>query len=326
MNYIIVIINIIIISLLFKKAAGNLKIKSLNAISYLFYSLIIFNYIGMSIIYCGFTQHYLIKKILYSREVIVTSYWAMTLAMYLLPISISFFSRYVYKIKNISGRCLDKQNEKINDIDGKKSKVVYKICLISFLVCLFATIYVFDKIGYVSLFKFLDSSFDFASERIRAGRNFCGNVYIKNLGMLFLAPIISYISYIYMRKTKEKKWILLFIISFILCIFAKTYDFEKAPVIYFIAYFFLIEIILGNVNSIKRIVTYGLVIIVMVFTMYFTVSKYNKELISLSVGPLSRIVMSEPGALLLHFDAFPEKIPYMDGHSFPSFTKMFWRV
>ena len=70
MNYVIAILNLIVIIFLFRKAAGNLKISSLNVISYVFYSLLIFEFLGMSIIYCGFNSHYTISLINNNREVI----------------------------------------------------------------------------------------------------------------------------------------------------------------------------------------------------------------------------------------------------------------
>ena len=320
MNYVIAILNLIVIIFLFRKAAGNLKISSLNVISYVFYSLLIFEFLGMSIIYCGFNSHYTISLINNNREVINKTYLAMTLAMYILPIFIIIFNRYVYKIVAINKRYREKNSSEVSDI--KNTNKMFYICVTFLVISFISMVYVFSKIGYIPLLKFFDKGFDFAKERINSGRLFTGNVYIKNLVMLLLTPLISYISYIYMRTTKEKRWIILFIISFIMCVFVKTYDFSKAPVVYYCLYFFIIEVMLGNIKSFKKVIPYVIGGCALILVMYFTVAKYNGKLLSLSTGPLSRLTISQPGSLLLHFDAFPEKTQYLNGHSFPSFSKV----
>lgn len=321
MNYIITIIVLLIVIFLFHRAAGSLKLNKLNIISYIFYGILIFDFIGISLIYCGFDNHYLVSKISGNYEVISKAYWSMVWVMISLPSTVILFNKYCYKIANINKRNSINIDTKVDLTDKKMNNLVYKVCIVSLLICLAATIYVFCNIGYVPLFKLLDSSFDYALERIKSGRNFVGNEYIKNLIMLLLTPLISYLSYIYMRTTHEKKWRFIFLLSFILCIFVKTYDFSKAPVIYYIAYLFFIEIIIGNIKKFKTIVRYAFVIVLLVIGMYLTVGKYNGNFLSLSNGPVSRVIITQPGTLLLHFDAFPNKAPYLKGHSFPKIAR-----
>ena len=321
MKYVVALLNLIIIIWLFKRAAGNLKISSLNIISYVFYSILIFDFIGISIIYCGFNSHYLVRLISYNRDVINKSYWAMVIMMYLLPMSIRFFNNHVYKIKSINNKLISKKSEKLLETNKETSNKAFIICAIILFICLGTTIYVFYNIGYVPLFKFFVNNFDYAAERIKSGREFIGNVYIKNIIMLLLTPIVSYISYVYMRVKKEKKWIILFIISLILCVFVKTYDFSKSPIVYYFAYFLFIEIILGNVKNLKKVVPYVLGLFGLVVVLYITVANYKGDMLSFSSGPISRLTISQPGSLLLHFDAFPNKSPYLMGHSFPKVTK-----
>ena len=321
MNYLIVLINLFIIIFLFYRAAGNLKIAKLNIISYTFYSILIFEFIGISLVYCGFSNHYLVNKVAGNYDVINKAYWSMVWVMIALSSTIILTNKYFYKIANINKRNSLNIDTKVDLSNKKMNHVVYKVCVVSLIVCLIATIYVFNKIGYVPLFKLFDSSFDYAVERIKSGRNFPGNEYIKNIVMLLLTPLLSYLSYIYMRTTHEKKWRYIFAISFILCLFVKTYDFSKAPIVYYIAYFFFIEIIIGNIKRFKVIIKYLVIIICLVVGMYLTVGKYNGNFLSLSNGPISRVIITQPGTLLLHFDAFPNKTPYLNGHSFPKIAR-----
>ncbi len=321
MNYIIATIVIITSIFLFKKASGNLKINLINISSFAFYSLMIFEFIGVTLVYLGFRDHYLIRKIENSNVINIT-YWAMAYTMIALPSVILIANKFIFKINNINELYIQNINSKVEVENENTRKKIYILLIIGAIICLIATIYVFCCIGYIPLFKFLDSSFDFATERINIGRNFCGNQYIKNIVMLIITPIISYIAYIYMRTTKERKWKLLFALLFILNIFVKTYDFSKAPIIYYICYFFIIEVMLGNTAKFKKVIPYITVAIILIVVLYSAIYNYSGKLISLSSGPLSRIVITQAGTMFLHFDAFPKNTDYLYGHSFPIFTKL----
>ena len=104
----------------------------------------------------------------------------------------------------------------INDTgDGKN---IFLAILAVSLICLAATIYVFWNIGYVPLLKIFDPGFDKATARIEISRGFQGNIYIRNLICLTITPLLSYISYIYYRVTRKRKWLYLLGIQIVLCI------------------------------------------------------------------------------------------------------------
>lgn len=321
MNYIIAIIVIIISAYLFKKASGTLKVNLVNVSSYVFYSLMVFEFLGVTLAFLGFKDHYLINRIM-NNNVINITYWCMAYTMIILPLVILLFNKYIFKIKNIKENYINNINEKVDLEDKEYRNRVFILVSIGLVICLVATIYVFYCIGYVPLFKFFDNSFDFATERINSGRNFSGNQYIKNIIMLIITPLLSYISYIYMRTTSEKKWKILFGILFILCVFIKTYDFEKAPIIYYVCFFFIIEVMLGKTAKLKKIIPYVIIACILVVVMYITVGGYTGTIFTLSSGPLSRLMITQAGTLMLHFDAYPNQIPYLNGHSFPPFTKV----
>lgn len=323
MNYAIAIIVIIISAYLFKKASGTLKINLINVTGYVFYSLMIFEFIGITLVFLGFRDHYLIDKIT-NDNVINIAYWCMAYTMIILPLTILLFNKYVFKIKNVKETYIENINKEVELEDKKYCNRVFILVTIGLSVCLIATIYVFYCIGYIPLFKFLDSTFDFATERIKSARSFGGNQYIKNIVMLMITPLLSYIAYIYMRTTKENKWKVLFGASFILNFFVKTYNFEKAPIIYYICFFFIIEVMLGKTSKFKKVLPYIITACLLVVIMYSTVAGYKGKMLSLSNGPLSRLMISQAGTLMLHFEAFSDKTPYLHGHSFPPFTKIFF--
>lgn len=321
MNYIIAILIIGISTYAFKKASGTLKVNLINITSFAFYILMAFEFIGLTLIYLGFRDHYIIEKLKNSNTINIT-YWCMAYAMIILPLVIILANKYIFKIKNMKKTYLENINKDVLIENKIVRQKLFVLIVIALVICVLAMIYVFSCIGYFPLTKYFDSNFDYATERINISRNFDGNIYIKNIVMIFLTPFLSYIAYIYMRTTKEKKWIILFIISFILSVIVKTYDFSKAPIIYYICFFFIIEVMLGKTIKLRKIIPYLVIAIILVLVLYYVIMDYSGTIFSLTNGPVSRIVMSQAGALLLHFDAFPNEIDYLNGHSFPPFTKI----
>ena len=85
MEYVISILVLLIYIFLFKKAAGTLKPNLLNVISFTFYSILFFQVIGVTIVYLGFRDHYIINKIV-NEETIQKTYYFLTYAMICMPI------------------------------------------------------------------------------------------------------------------------------------------------------------------------------------------------------------------------------------------------
>ena len=321
MNYVIAIFIIGLSGYLFRKASGTLKLNLINVSSFVFYSLMAFEFIGVSLVYLGFKDHYLIEKI-NSNEVINITYYSMAYTMVIMLIVMILANRFIFKIKDMKQVYLDNINEPVELENKKIQNKLFILIAIGLAICFIATIYVFYCIGYIPLFKFFDNSFDFATERINSNRNFDGNVYVKNIIMLIITPLLSYIAYVYMRTTKEKKWIILFILSFILSIIIKTYDFSKSPVIYYICFFFIIEVLLAKTFKLRKIIPYIVIVIIIVVLFYNIIMEYEGDFFSLSSGPISRVFMGQASTLFLHFQTFPDQIDFLHGHSFPPFTRL----
>jgi len=299
---------------LFHKAAGTLNITKLNIISFTFYNLIVFSFIGASFVFWGFRDHYLINKIT-DVQVIYKTYFMLIYVMFSFPIAVIFFN-YI-----LLGKHVKKSYERILSqklFYQKNENFVFLLTLVLTLISLFSIIYVFFCLGGVPVFKVLSHDSDSAKLRIEIGRNFSGNTYIKNILMLWLTPLLSYFSYIYFRSSHKKKWGLLFAITFLLSLLVKTYDFQKAPVIYYLFYFYIIEILLGNKNVLKMLVTLGVVGCIIIILQYTFIAGYHSNFLTLSSGPVGRIFMTQIATLFLHIQAFPKKIPYLEGASLPT--------
>lgn len=322
MEYVISILVLLIYIFLFKKAAGTLKPNLLNVISFTFYSILFFQVIGVTIVYLGFRDHYIINKIV-NEETIQKTYYFLTYAMICMPIIMILVNQYVYKLKpkELEEKYINKLKEPVILGDVSYQNRMFVVITILAVICLASIIYVFTCIKYIPVLKYFDSDFNFAVERINISRNFAGNQYIKNLVMLTITPMISYITYIYMKVTKEKRWRILFIILLFMSVLALTYNFEKSTIIYYFIFFFIIHVLLGKTFKLKSIIPIAVAVIVIILILYKTVMGYNDKILSLSSGPVSRIIMGQSSTLFLHVDAFPEIIPFLGGRSFPEIFK-----
>lgn len=320
MRIMIVIIAFFVYTALFKKAAGTLSLLKLNMISFSYYLSLIFCFIGASLIYCGFRDHYLAIKV--TDETADKTYYILLWTLIMFPLSICIFNR-LFGISNVekSYNSMLKQN-----ISGMlNSDLVWLIVIVLSGLCILSMIYVFKHIGFFTLTEFFNADSDtLARNRIKVTREFSGNTYIRNIVMLGLTPVLSYFAYIYMRLTNQFKWKVLFGVLLICSIIVKTYNFEKSPVVYYFFYFYVLEILLGNIKMIKYLVAVGALGIVVILGFYYMVFDYNGPLLSLSSGPGGRIFITQIATLFLHVQAFPELHPYLNGASLPTiYSKLF---
>ena len=276
--------------------------------------------IGGSLIFLGFDNHYMVHKI-NSRAVIDKGYMLLLIGSIELPVCVLAFNRMI-GIKNYNQFYEGYVKEPVS-ISKANSNSIFKLTSVLAAVGFLALAYTFAVIGYVPLLELLKGNISIASERIKISRNFEGNEYIRNILALGMIPILSYLAYIYWRQTKEKKWQILFFLLAFLSVLCKTYDFEKAPIFVYIFYFYVIETMMGTIKNIGRavkIVALSFVGICLIYVM----TGYSGDLISLTNGPVSRILISQIATMFLHVQLFPNYHEFLLGKSFPAFlTKLF---
>ncbi len=302
-----------IITYLFKKASGSLRLSKMNMISALYYFILIFNLIGASLIYLGFRDHYLIKKIDSYPKLIDNTYYMLAYSMIMFPLVLLLMKRLVSRF--LRQRSVDDFIDA--DIHYNSNMVpVQGLMLFFAVICTGATIYVFSHLGYIPLVAIIKGQ-DLDALRQSGGRFFSGNQYIKNLLMVVLTPYISYLSYAFFRTRQSRFWLLLFIYMAILSVIALTYDFSKSPVITYLLGIYLLEVVLGRTRNNKRFrrLAVSAVILILVF---YCVAGAGKDLFSIYKGPVGRIVFTQIATLFLHVAAFPQIHPFLQGASFNS--------
>ena len=305
-------ISIILLSgFVYWKASGSLSLRKLNIISFSYYTLLFYQLIGGTIVFWGFRTQYLLQKVK-SEEVFTDGYIFLIYTILMFGISIFLSNLFIFKT-NVSKLYDDYIIEKTN-INNSNRMFLFVLILGS--ICFGSMIYVCNQIGYIPLIELVRGELDFAKERIIINSNFAGNIYIKNLLFETCTPLLCYLAYCYMRVSKETKWKLLFCMLFLISVIAKTIDFSKSPAIYFIFYFFVIEVMLGNIKSSRKIIPLLVVCVVILLFFYRFIMGYEGALFSLTNGPMARLLISQVATFFLHIDAFPTLESFLKGASF----------
>ncbi|HCL4549003.1 oligosaccharide repeat unit polymerase [Clostridium botulinum] len=319
-NLLMVFFTFAISCILFKKASGTLKPNKLNLISYIFYLFILQSFIGSSLIYLGFREHYLIQKVT-NFSTIGKTYDMICFTAIALPLTILL----VYKIFNIN------MSKDYNDYLNKEVILEYEdnifvITILISIVCLIFTLILFIKMRSIPLIDLIihRSSGNIGNKRINISHGNYMNQYIQNLLVLGLTPILSYLSYIYYKCTKANRWRILFFVLFIASIFLKTYNYAKTPVVFYIFVFILINIVIEGSIPIRKLLTVLVLCVFIILLMYIKIGyDFNKGL-DIYNGPIGRTIFTQVGTLFLHVDLFPYYIPYLGGRSFsPTILKLF---
>lgn len=314
MRFMIVIFVFVCSVMLFSKAAGTLNIKKLNIVSFAFYSMIVFSYIGASCVFLGFRDHYLIAKIR-DDSIILKTYLIIAYTMILFPACIILVN-YIFIGKKI--RLIYNDFLKQRTICNDNENLAYIAAMIATIIGISATAYVFHCIGMIPVLHMNMGTNEMAALRIDINRSFTGNTYIKNLIMILLTPLLSYFTYIYFRVTHKKKWGFIFIINLFLSILIKTYDFQKSPIVYYLFNYYMIEVMLGNKKILKILCLVGSLGAILIYVQYVFVAGYEGSLFTIRSGPGGRIFMTQIATLFLHVQAFPKEVPYLNGASLPT--------
>ncbi len=324
MYLIISILCLLVSFLLFRKVAGNLSFSQPNMISWIFYfQLVLQSFIASVLVIYDLDNHYVINSI-NSQNVLIAGWASVQYTMVMMPIGMMIMMFFFGKKHNkILFQTYCKQEISFSLGNDKLLKeFFYFLSLISILAVLYTYTHLEDN-PIVALFT-MDKS-TLARLAILNSREFSGNQYIRNIFGILLTPILSYIAFVYYKKTKLRKdkfWFLIMLIFSVLILF---YNFSKAPIIQYGLGFLFVSVLLGKVISKKQFIRYFLWVLGAVFALYmmFMVSdtvNMKNLLFTYNTGIWGRIFLSQAGGTYLSFEVFPDIIPFI---GFDSLSKLF---
>lgn len=306
---------VILGTVLFKKAAGNLNPVTINPISGAYYFLLLLSVLGMTLFLVGITHH--TSRYMKHQDIKIIA-WLTSLILFIVFPGIIIVLNKIFKYD--TSKNFDYLREQI--ITHEDSNAEFITMVIATLVVVAAVIYTYATIGITNspIYNMIIGTppEQLAKLRNMADAGFPGNQYIKNIFAIALTPFVSYIAYIYMRKTKEKRWIIMFIILFIASNLIAFYNIQKAPIIIYWGSFVILSIYYGDKISLKHILAIGIISVIAIIAMYTVITDAPlKRTLSFN-GPINRVIMTTPSAYILHLEVFTYRANLLNGASLPN--------
>lgn len=305
---------------LFYRISGSLSLFKPNLNSLIFYySLFVSCYIGSLLIALDIDHYYMINKLDHDAYRWI-GFGAVSFVMIMLPLT-------MYVVSKLAGFDAKKEfntyiSKPIKIVSSGKKNEFYLIFLALSVICMLAVMYTLLKTVQVPLIELLKGNFsELGKLRIEAARNFSGNVYVRNIFAIALTPLLSLISYVYAAKTKQLKWIFLFMALFVFAVLISVYDLAKSPIIFYAIMFIFVRIYSGTlVLNRWKIYLYGISGGTLVILMYIFIQGVDDlgSYFSYSSGPIGRIILAQIAPTFLHLNIFGESIPFLNGSSLPS--------
>lgn len=305
---------------LFKRSAGSLSLLKPNMNSIIFYySFFISSYIGSLFIATNTDGYYMLNKLTH-EEYRTIGFVAVSFVMVAFPLVMFIVSKLAgFDAKKELDAYLRKE---IVVPFGKGNEFFWLFAGLSVL-SLAAIVYTMLKTPHIPILELVLHNTDMSPGelRIEAQRNFGGNVLFRNIFAIALTPLMSLIAYIYMVKTWETKWILLFLALFGGTILITTYDLAKSPIFFYLLMFLLLGMYVGKIRfTWKRLIIWGGLGLVALIGMYVVIQGVTDldSYLSHNSGPIGRLIFAQIAPTFLHLNMFGEAIPLLNGRGMPS--------
>lgn len=301
---------------IYRYAAGYMNLLKLNMVSYIYYvQLIMFSFIGATLVVLGLSDHYIINRFP-NIEFRVMVWGIIAYAILATGGSMALFQRCFFNIKG------ERVRQSIDNfhIQCRKSYIKhdYKIILVFTILAIFSVAYTYcylDNLPWV--YFIMGAASEAAEARIKAGREFGGIEYVRNIFALGLTPLLCYIAYCYKIYFNSLKYRLLYYSLFVSSVLILIYDAEKAPILLFFLGFLMLDVLLkGKINKKYFLATFILVIAAII-GMYTLLGSTVEVFFSIDNGPLGRIFQSSIGGLYAAFYIFPDMHTFLDGAGMP---------
>lgn len=327
---ILLIFTFLISTFFFKRAAGNLDIRRLNMISWIFYlDIMAYTFIASALVIFELDNHYMINEVK-SFEIKEKAFFAVQYGICMLSFSMwatSSLWKRIFKTADIQIFTTKKLTTSLTQKDNAIRYVIYFFSL----VCIVSILIMFYNIGGIPILGILKglSSEQLAFNRIDVSTNYSGNQYLRNIIALNLTPMLAYILYAYYQLFRRKTDLVWFLIMFFFSVLASTFDMSKSPLVFFLIGFFFINVILNIEVSywafFKKFGGYFVVLIVI----YISITGHDKikELFFIhNHGITGRIILSQACGTYLMFNSYPDMLPHIGWSSLSSFFSSIFNI
>jgi len=144
-----------------------------------------------------------------------------------------------------------------------------------------------------------------AIQRNLVKTHFEGIVYIKNILGHMLSNFLTYWAYVYYKKTKDRFYKIIFYLNMLLVTLFLTFDTQKAPILFYISGFLVLNILLGERMKLKKMLTFLFGIFILLLLFYLkTDNKGLFRIINLKGSLFTRIFAGQIGGYFLSLQYF----------------------
>lgn len=314
LRLVIVLAVFVVSTTLFYFAAGTLSLRKMNLISISYYCYMVMAYIGSSMVFLGYRDHYLMAKIAVS-SIFDQGYGYVALLGLLFPLVILLANRIFQPL--FGTKTIETYQVMPMDIEEKADNLQFLVFLFAFFACAGVTAVFYWRAGQMPIVPWITGTITGEMRQI-LGRSTYIHPYLKNFFMIQFPAYFSFFVYIKMRTRKKWRWALLFAAYFLLAVITKTYDFQKAPVLIYLMLFALIEMMIHPMRAITIALVIGGAVLAMI-GMYVFVFHFDGKLSSLYTGPQGRIFFTQIAGFFHTLQIFPAKHGFLQGESLPTF-------
>ncbi|MDO5018683.1 MAG: hypothetical protein Q4E02_05225 [Lagierella massiliensis] len=302
---------------LYKKAAGTLSLSRLGPVAFSFYFLYFLSYIGTTLLNLKLANHSMMRYIRH-WQIMRDAFFILSAMMIMFPSIIVIFNK-IFKYNPEEYQ--EYRNRSV--VEKSSQDALFITILLASVLCILSVVYVFIKLGidhnpFIAMLRG-SSAYELSVLRNVISKEFSGiSEYIKNILALTMTPFLSYIAYVQARKTKEKRWILLFVILFLFSNIMVFYNLQKATLVMYWLNFIVISIIYGDHIKTRVFTLFGLIGFLTLNLMYYFVSKVGLDrILSFDNPVLSRFFITTPMGFLLHLEVFTYRMLPLAGASMP---------
>ena len=311
---IIIAVSLIYSLYFFRKAAGTLNLGKLNIVTVTGGLLLLQCFIGMALIMLGMNRHYTLDRLMDREASIQTTFYAVMGMAVLFPGAMYLFLRLLrVDPKRDYDLYLTKKTER------EDSSLLFWLVVAAAVVCVGLLVAFLAKAGYVPLYKMLfhGPEFDMGTERTRLGSLYVVNQYVTNIMIHTAIPVMAYFTFSCAVSTKSPRWWILAVVLLAAAVIVKTYNFAKAPIIFFcLGYVFILIYHYGGIKVRWMLIFGGIALAVMVLA--YQLLGASVDLTDIYNGVWGRLFFTQVGTLSYSFDLFPNYVPYLDGRSMGS--------
>lgn len=197
-------------------------------------------------------------------------------------------------------------------VDNKRGKVVFSVLTI---LGIFIVIYLYYY--NAPIFALLNGNLEnILISRVDYGRNFGGSYFIKNILGQYIVIMTSYVIYIYAVETKERFWVVVFLINFVTSAIIASASMSKSGLVNYLIPYLFIESLRGHVFKIRSIIRLTVVatLILIVFYAIQTHATFTLESIMRILRQIAdRVLLVQIQSFPAFLSIFPRLHPFTNG-------------